>query len=513
MDPLSESIASRVDAIIASARARFGHGVYFMELAPTWDELRGRMRGVTTIAELEELREIVRIRLRDLSALRSDSTDAEEADFDRGMEVLDALDNRIQNHDRAMEIMRSRPGTLKTVFPRSGGARFDTPDPETVMRMSPADVRDDALRALEARGRELNADQQDKVDQLLRSVVSEDNPNTDGAYVARRILLTESDAYRSGWQRVVTQAHPVLTGEEVEALRAFEAMERSELRAMNEGTPSAGGYGVPVFIDPTIIMTGQGSNDPILEGASRPQVTTNTWKGVSSAGVTWSFDAEAATVSDDSPTLGQPSIPLYTARGFVPFSIEVGEDYPGFAAEMAKLLGEGYNELLADKLTRGSGSAEPTGLITALDADTTVEVLLATAGAFVAGDVTKVWAALPDRYKGASSWLMSYAIADKVTVLQSYTPSVEAVKELRGRPIAPTSYMTDLTSTVHTNVAVVGDLTKYVAPQRTGMSIELVPHLFDVTFNRPTGQRGWFAYARVGGAPSTNQAFRLLNQT
>ena len=39
---------------------------------------------------------------------------------------------------------------------------------------------------------------------------------------------------------------------------------------------------------------------------------------------------------------------------------------------------------------------------------------------------------------------------------------------------------------------------------------ELVPHLFDVTNNRPTGQRGWFAWARVGADSIVDNAFRLL---
>ena len=56
-------------------------------------------------------------------------------------------------------------------------------------------------------------------------------------------------------------------------------------------------------------------------------MVTNVFKPVTSAGISWSFDAEAAAVSDDSPTLGQPSVTVFMARGFVPFSIEVEQDY------------------------------------------------------------------------------------------------------------------------------------------------------------------------------------------
>jgi predicted phage gp36 major capsid-like protein len=42
------------------------------------------------------------------------------------------------------------------------------------------------------------------------------------------------------------------------------------------------------------------------------------------------------------------------------------------------------------------------------------------------------------------------------------------------------------------------------------MNVEFVPMLFDVTNNRPTGQRGWFAWARVGADVVDPTAFQLL---
>jgi HK97 family phage major capsid protein len=56
----------------------------------------------------------------------------------------------------------------------------------------------------------------------------------------------------------------------------------------------------------------------------------------------------------------------------------------------------------------------------------------------------------------------------------------------------------------------VGDFRNYVIARRGGMTVEFIPHLFDVTDNRPTGQRGWFAYARIGGNSVNDLAFRLL---
>ena len=60
------------------------------------------------------------------------------------------------------------------------------------------------------------------------------------------------------------------------------------------------------------------------------------------------------------------------------------------------------------------------------------------------------------------------------------------------------------------NRLVVGDWSNYVIARNGGMSVELVPHLFDVTNNRPTGQRGWFAYSRIGGGTANDLGFRIL---
>ena len=43
-----------------------------------------------------------------------------------------------------------------------------------------------------------------------------------------------------------------------------------------------------------------------------------------------------------------------------------------------------------------------------------------------------------------------------------------------------------------------------------GVFAKQIATLFDVTFNRPTGSRGWFAYSRIGGGSVNDLGFRLL---
>lgn len=249
-------------------------------------------------------------------------------------------------------------------------------------------------------------------------------------------------------------------------------------------------------------------------------MTTNIWKGVSSAGVSWSFDTESSAVSDDSPTLAQPTVTVHMARGFLPYSLEIGQDYPSFAEEMATLLAAGYDELLVDKFTRGSGSGEPNGILTALSANTNVRVKVQTAGSIGALDPYSVWKALPQKYRRRASWLMNVGVNNAFRQLGTanvYHASTVTLPEawadaLFNRGVYESPYMPDTTTSTSATdgYAIVGDFANYVVARRGGMSVELIPHLVDVTNNRPTGQRGWFAWARIGGGTSADVAFRLL---
>lgn len=392
------------------------------------------------------------------------------------------------------------------------GTTVATDDVE-VRSLSRRDALDRALKRAEDSGRDigLHPESERKVEALLRARTVD----TDGDQIARRLLLTENDDYRSAFAKAMVSPTPAWTPEEARAVAAFRQFED---RAMSSADAS-GGYGVPVLIDPTIVLTGQQSLNPFRRISRIVTITTDTWKGVTSAGVSWSYDAEAAEVSDDSPTLAQPSIPAVAARGFIPYSIEIGADYPGFASEMSLLLAEGYDELEAEAFATGSGSTQPTGIITALDANTNVEVTVTTDGALGAVDITKVWKNLPDRAKGNATWVMGAGTASDVAALgDAYGTRTSdltgSLTRLRERPVETSSYFTDFSGdTGAVNLIVVGDFRKYVIVERAGMTVELIPHLFGTTNNRPTGQRGWFAYARHGADSIDDTAFRLLQNT
>jgi HK97 family phage major capsid protein len=375
-----------------------------------------------------------------------------------------------------------------------------------VRKMDFREARDGALRILEDREQNypLATGQVDQLDKRARK-------DTD---IARRIIVTENEHYRSAFHKLMTRDNAILTQEEHQAMLRYE-----EYRAMSEGATTAGGFAVPVFIDPSVILTDQETDNPFLSISRVVDVQTNAWKGVSGAGVSWSFDAEAAAVSDDSITIAQPSVNVNMARGFIPYSIEVGDDWPGFQAEMGRLLGEGYDELLINMFTTGSGTNQPRGLLTALDANTNVEVVTSTDGGFFADDLYKVWKSLPQKYRRKASWMMSVDFNNRIrafgaaNVFHAYTVNLTAgaAEMLFQKAVYENPYFPDFSGTTGAaNYLVVGDFSNYVIARRSGMNVELVPHLFDVTNNRPTGSRGWFAYARIGGNSVNDLGFRLL---
>jgi HK97 family phage major capsid protein len=477
------------------------------QISDTPEELRGR-----TPEELEQYVEVLDAHLRtihideDTGELR-DKTSAEQQAFDYGLKLRDAAIRRIEDHRAVQDVFRRRPRAVQSAMLNLGRDRDDAYG--DVRRLTNAEARDRALRVLDDRNSSahLRTDEKDQVERHIRR-------NGD---IARRILVTETEHYRSAFLRLVTdpQAAALLTDEERQAVRAY-----NEYRAMSEGTTTAGGYGIPVFIDPSIILTAQGSGNPFLQLAKQVDVNTNIWKGVSSAGVSWAFQSEGVAVTDNSPTLAQPTVQVYMARGFIPYSIEIGQDYPGFADEMQTLLSAGYDELLVQKFTAGSGTGEPNGIVTQLSANTNVRVALTTGGTLGTPDPYAVWKALPQRFRRGAAWLMNVGVNNAIrqlgtaNVFHAYTQNLPAewADMLFGKSTYESPYMNDVTTSTSatTELAIVGDFSNYVIARRGGMSVELVPQIFDVTNNRPTGQRGWFAYARIGGNSVNDLGFRML---
>jgi HK97 family phage major capsid protein len=439
-----------------------------------------------------------------------------EARFEYALVEFDAAKAELTKAEtRAAKVAEVRA----TVTETTDGHDFSTRkagQPVDLRNSKPRELRDAALKLVEDEGTTLSPRQLDHVDALLRGR----QPGCDSTVIAQMVIASESDAYRSGFQKAMTGNEHRITAEENAARIAFD-----EVRAASEGTSSAGGFGIPVLIDPSIILTSGAVDAPVLALSRSVTITTDAWKGVTSAGVSWSYDAEGSAVSDDTPTLAQPAITVYAARGFIPYSIEIGQDYPGFAEEMATLMSQGYVDLLASQTVVGSGSSSPRGIFTAMAAVTTspAHSTLTTAGTIGGADLRTLWSKLPERFRSNATFLLSPNVDSQIRglgnnlAMSDYTVNLlaDGTSTLFGRPVVLSDYAPSFTNTTGAeSVLVAGDFSKgFLIVNRAGMTVEPVQHLFDTSTGRPTGSRGWFAYARHGFDIVNANAFRLLSNT
>lgn len=427
------------------------------------------------------------------------------ANLNRGIESADSDITEAEAEVRDLEARQSRIADLA----RSGEhVENGTAYPERRRTVdqpgTPGAARSDALRAVERMADTLGSEAGDR----LTSVIERDRSGVDSRYVA----AVSNPAYEQAFARRLASpdgAPHEYTAEEAEAMRNVAQV--AQERALAVGSGGTGGFAVPATLDPTIMLTSDGALSPLRQLAQVTSVTTDEWRGVSSAGVTAAFDAEAAQVGDDSPTLTQPSIRPEKAHAFVPFSIEVGQDWPTLQAELVRLFADAKDVLEAEKFLAGAGhgSDEPEGVIAGLAPSSVV----GTAGAALAADdVYTIQEALPPRFQPRAVWASANAPANRIHRFQSDTePPLfnEGRDRLLGKPWHEVSGM-DTGDVDGQKVLLYGDLgAGFRIVDRIGMTVELVPHLFGAD-RRPTGQRGLYAYWRVSSAVVVDNAIRLL---
>ena len=326
--------------------------------------------------------------------------------------------------------------------------------------------------------------------------------------LARRMLETGSPLYERAFGKALVGT----------------PLNDAETRALST-TDANGGYAIPFTLDPTVIHTSNQSVNPFRAISRVVQVTTDNWNGITSAGVSASYKAEAAEANDDSPTLSQPSIHPERADCFVPYSIEVGQDWSGLQAEITGMIQEAKDDLEATKFATGagSGSNEPFGLFTGA----TVSLNTAGTATFAVADLYSAEAALPPRHRPRAQWVANRIIYGKVRqfdtnggaslwtenlqkgLANNVPTSGNTGYDLLGYPANELSTMGTTTATGGT-LAVLGNFSRFVIVDRIGMNVELIPHLFHTANNRPSGQRGLFAVWRNSSKVIDPNAFRVL---
>jgi HK97 family phage major capsid protein len=383
-------------------------------------------------------------------------------------------------------------------------------------------LRDTALHFVEGEtfpGAEVRGVSEEKVRSHIQHLLDTiDAPDLEtgkaGSEVARRILITGNPVYKRAFGKY-------LKGQ---------GMSPEEQRALSVGTGSAGGFAVVYNLDPTIVPTSNFSVNPWRAMARIESIAgTNEWRAVTSGAITAAYGAEALEATDNAPTLAQPAIVAQKAQAFVPFSIEIGMDWPGLQSEMATLLQDSKDDLEATKfaLGAGSGSTEPKGVITGA----TNTVGTTTTAAFVIADIYKLVEALPPRFRprmqfaanlfivnkirqfdtsgGSGVWIGPQGLQAQAQAGGAGTTDPQINIPLLGKPVYEATAMGSVLTTT-TKILIVGDFRYFVIVDRVGLNVEVVPHLFGTTANLPSGQRGLYAYWRNSSDVLSAAAFRVL---
>ncbi len=402
----------------------------------------------------------------------------------------------------------SRPGAVKgdDIY-NLGSVRRSFDDPA----VEGAELRDRARRAIERARFPHEKAKHEEVQGHIEGLV-ERIDDEQGSF-SRYLLMTGSPGYKTAFTKYLA-GQPRSQSEEQMLFRAASL------------TTTSGGFAVPFVLDPSVIQTGSGAINPYRAISSVTVQNVDEWRGVSSAGITASFQAEAAAVTDASPTLAQPTVSTEMARAFVPFSIEIGQDWASFSSEMAGMIQDSKDVLEATKFAVGSGTNEPFGVITGA----TTVFTASNTNSLVVADVYGVHNALGPRFRRGASWTLNNAVADRIRQLDTAGGANLWIDNLQQRSAAipdsfsdgrmgagllgkPAYEATAQSGTFTTGqlIGVVGDFTYYKIVDRVGLTIETIPHLFGAAQgNLPTMQRGLIAYWRVGAKVLDANAFRTL---
>ncbi|MEU0041321.1 phage major capsid protein, partial [Streptomyces sp. NPDC006333] len=350
-------------------------------------------------------------------------------------------------------------------------------------------------------------DAQTNVERLLNTV-----PDDVHGTLARRILATGSPGYKRVFGQALASGNPGSLGNHDGQILAL------------GNTGSGGEYAVPFELDPTVILTSNGSVNPLRQIARVQPIVGKEYDLVTTAGVTVSRVAANTPATDNSPTLGQPTIKAERVQGFIPFNIEIEGDWTGMQASMMELLRDAKDIEENTAFTLGTGtSPDAGGVVTTLNVSSKVD---GQAGAVLSiTDPTNLENALPPRFRGNASIMGAKSIFNayrQLFLAQAGAAGDPWNRPSQGQPAEffgyPAHEASDMDSTVAAGkkVLLMGDFKRgFIIVDKVGMNMELVPHLTQQAtagsgVGMPTGQRGYYAWWRNNSRILIDNAFRLL---
>jgi HK97 family phage major capsid protein len=467
------------------------------EIRARLDEIKSRLKEIDTEYNGKPLPDGLRDEFKSLVNEKKDLTRLEKELEARRQVVEEAAENE---ESRELGFQVKKPRIRGEEIYDLSTIRTSAASPEGMVH----EMQDRAMEAIERGAYPADSvskeEAQGNVERLLKAKDTKDGK------LARHILETGSPTYSRAF------------GKKLEGRELTDAESRA-LSTSNE----AGGFAIPFTLDPSVVHASNHSVNPWRAIARVEQVVTDNWNGITSAGVKARYTTEASEVEDNSPTFKQPSIHPERADCFIPFSVELGQDWAGLQAEITSMIQEAKDDLEASKFAFGDGEDEPQGVLIGGTAS------FKTAGTAViaVADVYKAEEELPPRYRPRAQWVANRSIYNRIRQFDTagganlWTENLQ--KGLANNVPTPGNtgynllgYQANECSTMGTTVAsggtvaVIGDFSRYVIVDRIGMSVELVPHLFATGNNRPSGQRGFLALWRNSAQVIDANAFRKI---
>lgn len=438
--------------------------------------------------------------------------------------IVELRGEATEAHDEIAAKQAELDGLLAVEAARSAAPKAPAGSPAFVGRAGGGDDPYDYDVRSAPRTREANAEQQDRAyraverDEFLSdenrshvdAMLRDRKVNRNGA-LARHILSTGDPQYREIFLRGITGQPQIIDAKGADLLRQAE----SYRAAINVGTDANGGYLMPFTLDPSVILTSSGVVNPVRMLATVETQATDNWQGITSAGITASYDAEGAEVSDDSPTFGQPVIAIHQAQAYAEATLPAFDDLDGLGEELSMMFADARDTLELTVFTTGSGSNQPYGFVTDATAVTST-----TTDTYAVADVYKLQNAVAPRHQQNATWQASLAVINLTrqfgtAVAHTFLTDLGGGQppQILGQSLYQNSGMDNsVTALADNKILAYGDMRKYKIRDRLGMTVQFIPVVMGSN-QRPTGKVGWYVRWRNGARLVDTAAVQVLNVT
>lgn len=331
------------------------------------------------------------------------------------------------------------------------------------------------------------------------------------------LLVHSSDAYTRGWAKLVAGRQWEIEPDERHALqRAAEYQMRWDPERGITLTAANGGALIPAHLDPTVILVNAGTANPFRAISNVVSINKNTWNGVTSAGISFATSTEGGDSTDIAPTFGTKAITVAKAHGTIPITVEALADIDNLTSLLPPLIADAKDRFEASKFTKGSGTNEPKGVVTSVNAESSRWSAHATNSTMTATDVVNAQNTLDPRFQMGASWIGSLTYLNRARLLGSSSYSTWTTKldeglstNLLGKPAYEVSDMSTACSTVTNTAFIYGDFSFYNIVDRVGVSIVNAGYLQSAGNALFDGRVGLYTYFRVGADTTSVTAFVL----